>query len=295
MLNDNDIITIDVSIFQKQLGSFNNLNISPSSLKKKQELESSYSCFLSNHENKITEWIEKKHHQNKYWKDHKHYVTPKPNNRLHILPSNFTEEDKSKKKFTGFLNKLTESNSSTIIPQIQQEISNSSQKDVLYKIIWNFIEKSSEKKYIQLLNYYDKEYNMIHFKKYISDNEWYPSEYILNKNILNLSENEYDIYCQYVKWKKQQINILKGWCSFWDKKENIEHFETLTGNIVNFLESILINISKEKKHLADYCLEYLFVIMNHNKYEKYSERLHQIPLSNLESSSKFLLKNLLEI
>ena len=128
MLNDNDIITIDVSVFQKHLASFNNIDISPSSLKKKQELESTYSRFSTNHENKISDWIEKKHHQSKYWKDYKHYSTPKPNNRLHILPSNFTEEDKSKKKFTGFMNKLTESNSSTIIPQIQQEISNSSQR-----------------------------------------------------------------------------------------------------------------------------------------------------------------------
>ena len=296
MLNDNDIITIDISIFQKQLMSFNNVDISPNNLKKRQDLESSFSCFSNNHENKISDWIEKKPYHNKYWKDStRHCVAPKSNNRLHILPLNFTEEDKSKKKFTGFMNKLTESNTHTILPQIKQEILISSNKDTLYKIIWNFIENSSEKKYIQLLKYYDNEYNVNHFKKYISENQWYPSDIILNKNILKLTEDEYDIYCQYVKWKKQQINILKGWCMFWNKGENEEYFQILIDNVLTHLEPIVVNISKEKKHILDYYLEYLCIIMNRNKYETYFERIQQMPITNLESSSKFLLKNLLEI
>jgi len=193
------------------------------------------------------------------------------------------------------MNKLTESNALTILPQIEQEISNSTQKDVLYKIIWNFIENSSDKKYIQLLKYYDKEYNFNHFKKYISENQWYPSEFILNKNILNLKEDEYDIYCQYVKWKKQQINTLRAWCNFWKKDDVTENFERLIESVFNHLEQVIVNISKERKHILDYYFEFLYIIINRDQHKKYSERIQQLPIANLESSSKFLLKNLLEI
>jgi hypothetical protein len=296
MLNDNDIITINISIFQKQLALFNNVDISPNNFKKRQELESSFSCFSTNNEHNISDWTEKKSYNCKYWKDNnRHCVAPKSNNRLHILPLNFTEEDKSRKRFIGFMNKLTESNALTILPQIEQEISNSTQKDVLYKIIWNFIENSSDKKYIQLLKYYDKEYNFNHFKKYISENQWYPSEFILNKNILNLKEDEYDIYCQYVKWKKQQINTLRAWCNFWKKDDVTENFERLIESVFNHLEQVIVNISKERKHILDYYFEFLYIIINRDQHKKYSERIQQLPIANLESSSKFLLKNLLEI
>jgi hypothetical protein len=82
---------------------------------------------------------------------------------------------------------------------------------------------------------------------------------------------------------------------FWNKGENEEFFKILIDNVLTHLEPIVVNISKEKKHILDYYLEYLCIIMNRNKYQTYFERIQQMPITNLESSSKFLLKNLLEI
>ena len=298
MLNENDIITIDISTFHKQLMKFDDVNISSNYIKKKQDLESSHTCFSMDYENRFSDWIEKKHYIAKHsWKDNrnqKQNLTGKTGNRLHILPVNFTEEEKTKKRFTGFMNKLTETNSHTIIPQINDEISNSSQKDVLYKIIWNFIEISAENRYIKILNNYDQTYNLDAFTKYVIENNWYPHDYILNKNILNLPDSEYDVYCEYVKWKKQKINILKGWCGLWKKEENIDLFETLLENIFNVLDTTIKNNPRERKHVVDYCLENLNIILERCDYKRYIYKLTNINESNIETSSKFLLRNILE-
>jgi hypothetical protein len=298
MSNDYDIVIVESSIFQKRLTAFDTKDIPQNIIEKKEELKTSCSCFSMNYETKFSDWIEKKYpvYSKQSWKDNK-TSSAKSGSRLHILPSNFTQENKSKKKITGLLNKLTESNSKTIVPQIEEEISSTSDKLSLYNLIWSFIETSCKTQFIHLIKLYGDKYNVNVFTDFVNKKKWYPDDFILNQPVLFLSDEEYDIYCKYVKWKTSQTNILNAWCVLWknSNSKSVDLFDKLTNDIFHLLDECLSGNMKVKKHITDYCLDQIHTISRHYLCKNTIQRLKTIDQNLLESSSKFLVKDILDL
>ena len=296
MSNDYDIVIVESSIFQKQLMAFNARDIPENFIAKKQELKTSCSCFSMNYETKFSDWIEKKYpaYSKQSWKDNKNSFT-KTGNRLHILPLDFTKENKTKKRITGLLNKLTESNSKTLMPQIETEISSSVDKVTVYNLIWSFIETSCKTQFIHLIQFHGEEFNDNMFTDFVNNKKWYPHEFILNQQVLLLSDEEYDVYCKYVKWKTSQANIMNAWCAVWNNKEKHDLFEKLVDDIFYLLDDCLSNNIKVKKHIIDYCLDHLHTISKHYVRHNTIQKLKKIDQNLLESSSRFLVKDILDM
>ena len=295
MLNccDNDIIKIDYQVFTRYSSLFNNTNIPNKYVKKKEELLNTYNCFKTSFEQQLTQFVDKrgstfpKHNEN----------MQKPYKRLYIISSNFSKEENLKKSFTSCLNKLSEENKTKMYDKIVG-IANSTKSDdknILYEILWNFIKQSPDKLYIQLLQkVYDEDFLTRQFDKYVVEKMWFPPEYILNQNIYGLQDDKYDIYCNYVKWKKMSINSIKAWNMILVKNK-VNLYEKLYDDVLDLLRTTYVSNYKKRKHVFDYCIDKLYLMMSYTKNEKVLQDIRLFELDSLEMSSKFLIKNILEL
>lgn len=295
MLNgcDNDIIKIDYQVFSKYSSLFNTINIPDKYLKKKEELFVSHNCFKSSFEHQLTQFIEKKFSNHPKHSDDFH----KTNKRLYIISSNFSKEENLKKSYTGCLNKLTEENKTKIYEKVIDMMKSTEpvNKHILYDILWNFIKQSPDKLYIDLLQKtFEQEFLLQQFSAYVRDKTWYPDEYILTENIFGLREDKYDIYCNYVKWKKMSINSLKAWNLIFARNKP-DLYDKLYDDVIDLLFETYHGNYKERKHVFDFCMDKLYLMMLFCKHEDVLSKIQSLNLDYLDMSSKFLIKNLLEL
>lgn len=213
------------------------------------------------------------------------------NHRLYIISSDFSDDQKIKKSFTSHLNKLTNQNVDIIYTKIRNEIKdNIEYHDMLYKIVWDFIKNSSDELYINILQFFDQKLTNDYYDTYVNNKLWLPNEKILNNNILNNDESLYDIYCDYVKWKKEIINIHKAWCII---KSNYHHDKILNELYDYFIK---YNNSKVHKHIVDFSLEQLFIFFKRGiKKHDIVDKLRLLDLNNFDSSTKFLIMNIIDL
>ena len=162
------------------------------------ELKTKYNCLNSFYDPKMM-WVKK----NNIKKD-KNII---PKSRFHIIIPDFNEDSILKRKLTGLLNKLTPKNKAIIYDSINEIINaNSSNKDKIFDIIWDYIKSNDNDLYSNILAFFNDNYlkEKINEKwnNYINNKEWNPPNKIYDNNILLLND-EYDLYCDYVKWKKK--------------------------------------------------------------------------------------------
>lgn len=276
-----DIVFIDIDIFKDCYQKFNKNNISQKYIDKKNELIKTYNCFFENQP------YEKKNVRVPY--------ESKNHNKLHIISGNFTEETKIRKGFTGLLNKLSPQNKDSLYIKINDYIQSSKEyKELCYTIVWDFIKQSSSLLYIGLIDFFDINISNEYIQKFIQDKKWYPSDEILNNNVLN---NEmYDLYCDYVKWKKQTKNIFDAVCILSTKYESINNhmLNQLIGDIFDLFKNLQANNSTDKKHIIDFTLELLdgfLKLVEHHEIKLY---LQKINLDSVDKSTKFFILNILE-
>ena len=282
-----DVIKIEVSVFNevyksfdinKNLGSIENLS------KKRDDIFNNYKCFHMTCENNN----EKKHYIQR--SKETHIPSSKNTNRLHIISMNFSDDVKFKKQFTGFLNKLTAKNKNSIMPKIIDIINNSASemKSEYYNIVWQFIEKSSEDQYIDVLKLIcDAETLAEKFDTYVSNKGWYPQDMFLSQDILTADEKLYETYCAFVKWKKGITNVNKTWCSLFNN-ENIDR-------LLNDLYELFLQYDNIYKHITDFALEQILFILKTFKRPEIIDNFKLLNVNNFESSSKFLILNITEI
>lgn len=285
--NTEDIIIIPINIFKEKYKSLNKNDIPEILIKKKNELYNNYECLrISNEHYYINS--DKKHY--KKIKDNKEYNKQNNPHRLYIISSNFTEEDKIKKTFTGYLNKLTIQNKDNLNDKIV-ELLETNYKDDLYNIIWDFIKKSNNSHiYIDLLKYYDTNKIESHLIDFIDNKKWYPTIYINTDDLLSSDEAKYNDYCNYVKFKKEITNILNAWCIYC---KDMKYINIILENLYSLFTEY--SIYKNKKHISDFALEQIYNIMKKYKNIDIINKLKNINIKLLESSTKFLIYNIIEL
>ena len=209
------------------------------------------------------------------------------------IPLLFTppnNNNKDNKLLIGLLNKITTTNEEIIINKINQIIN----KNNLYLIdtVINYIGKKYDVLYLKILKIFEKyEKNVVYnyIKNYIEERKWYPYSLIIEKNIL---ENEYyDDYCDYIKWKNNQLNMLKILYFLYKDNNNLydDICNKLSNEIYNEIDKGLNN--NKYKYIIDYLLESLDILKEKidkdiiNKFKKYN-------LKKVDSSTKFLILNI---
>jgi|DEB0MinimDraft_4_1074332.scaffolds.fasta_scaffold19460_2 disulfide oxidoreductase YuzD len=271
-----DAIQIDLNVFKNSLSSFSNELNERLEMKKKEILKTK--CFSGDI------------HEKKYVKHDKERKI----NKLQILPRNCTDDVKFQKNFTGMMNKLSTNNKDTLLPKIQsfiQDVKSEKDQQIVYSVLWGFMKKSFNPTYIDVMMFLDKDMITENIEKFVKKKEWYPCNLILENNVLINSNDEelYDIYCQYVKWKKETINLFQGIKLIWDIYKNNCLSQLLQNEVLDMFQ--IFHQDKMKVHVTDFCLEILYIFFN--KSESVCAYLESIDKDKLNSSTKFLIMNFL--
>jgi hypothetical protein len=245
------------------------------------------------------------HHNNQHSQYHNsapksHNTQHNKPNRLYIITSDFTEDSKVKKQFIGYMNKLTENNKTTIYDKIKELLTGITDKnllDTVYETVWDFIGKSSDPLYINVLNFFSKDMTTAYIDNYVENKIWYPPQYAFENNLL-VADTEsdqvmYDMYCNYVKWKKSTTNTNKA-IFMLTSSQPAADLQKLLQDLYALFE---LAVSETKFHLVHFALEQLqlFPDKNNKTFNEIANKLRDISMEKLDSSSKFLILDILEL
>lgn len=278
-MNDS-IIKIDISYFEYKYKELT--NVPENIVKKAVDLKNNYTCLNSYYDPKMM-WVKK----NNIKKD-KNYGQK---NRFHIIIPDFTDESILKRKLTGLLNKLTTKNKATIYYNIK-ELIDTNDKYKIFDLVWDYVKSNDNNLYTNVLTFFNddflKERIDEKWNKYIKNKEWDPPSTIYDNNILLLND-EYDLYCDYVKWKKQINNLNNLWIKF-----KINELNILQDELFNHTVKI-ISDNTSYKHVLDIFLEQLYKILNITKNNDIIGKIKEINIQKFNNSTKFLLYNILDL
>jgi len=276
------IIKINIEQFKNE---YNNINDIPENiLDKVVEIKKTYTCFNSFYDPKMI-WA-KKIYNNK-----DKYNKPKPKNRFHIIIPEFSKTSEIKRSLIGYLNKLSHKNKENIYEKIKNIVDKNEISEELFNIVLNYIKTSEYDIYCNLLDLFDKDFVALNinkiWKNYLNNKEWNPPVYVYENNLLLLND-EYDMYCDYIKWKKHIHNMNKVWAKYKN-----EELILLLNNICEHV----INIINENvhKYILDILLEQIYKLLSIKKYPEIIDKIKNINIKNFDSSTKFFIYNIIEL
>lgn len=276
------IIKINIEQFKNE---YNNITDIPENiLDKVADIKKTYTCFNSFYDPKMI-WA-KKIYNNK-----DKYNKPKPKNRFHIIIPEFSKTSEIKRSLIGYLNKLSHKNKENIYEKIKNIINKNEILEELFNIVLNYIKTNEDDIYCNLLDLFDKDYVALNINKiwdnYLNNKEWNPPAYVYENNLLLLND-EYDMYCDYIKWKKNIHNMNKVWAKYKN-----EELIVLLNNIFEHV----INIINEDvhKYIIDILLEQIYKLLSIKKYPEIIDKIKNIDIKNFDSSTKFFIYNIIEL
>jgi hypothetical protein len=313
---DDKVIKIHLSIFQNQ---YSIVDVPENILKKAEALKKSCSCFESFYDPKMI-WEKKlynkkdKHlqqHSHQYNSYNYHHHSHHPNQhsqnhfagadtasnkgRFHIIIPDFSDTSSTKRALIGYLNKLTAKNKEVIYEKIRGIIDANNTEELLL-IIWSYIKVTEsgvgDNLYIKLLDYFDSAFlqHMIDklWNNYIQQKEWIPPKFIFENNLLLLN-NEYEMYCDYVKWKKGIHNINIIWVKY--KRQEIPR---LLNDIYEYLIGECLGNPDIHKYIVDIFIEQILKILNQCPDPSIVEKIKSLDIKSFDSSTKFLIYSIIE-
>jgi len=275
-MNNDDLIKIDISEFKNKLDYYikENIHINDKTIEKKHFLINNFNCFKDKYDSKFL-WEKKK----------KKITNIKTNKKIHTFTTNLTDTSKNKKTFISLLNKLTSNNKKLIINDIKNIISVNDDLEELTDIVFTNISKNYNELYLDILYLiYNKNNKIIdtYFNDYIKNKKWILLNEYNNVNIMD--ENNYELFCEYKKFKLSNKNILISLLFF---KSN----EHLIKNVIEkIIEQILIE-NNFKSYVVNYYLELLDIFKKHLTDNNYS-KIEDLNINNYDKSTKFLYNNL---
>jgi len=233
--------------------------------------------------------------------------------RFHIIIPDFSDNSSTKRALIGHLNKLTAKNRDVIYEKIKAII-DANNTEELFLIIWSYIKvcdvsvvppvvpsavavvPSDDNLYIKLLDYFDNAFltQMINklWDNYINQKEWIPPKYIFENNLLLLN-NEYELYCDYVKWKKGIHNTNVIWAKY--KQSEIPR---LLDDIYEYLTKECFGRPHIHKYIIDIFLEQILKVLKSTQTDAYKtpivDKIKSLDIKSFDSSTKFLIYNIIE-
>lgn len=192
----------------------------------------------------------------------------------------FKNEDIKKKKITSFLNKLSIDNFDKIYTNIVNDMNElyfSDNIDIILKFMIN--QKNNFEIYKKILDLYPiDEVNKKIDEIYIKDENYWliPLNYLEN-NIYSIN-CDYNVFCEFIKWRDKSILISKLLLNYKDKSFN--------ECIVKSMLSYIYNNEISKREILDTCIDNMSIFIEYvdnNDIEK------MLKIKNIEKSTKFKL------
>lgn len=311
---DDKVVKIPLSIFKSRY----NIDVPEHILQKAEALKKSCSCFESFYDPKMI-WEKKlynKKEKSQPYSQHSQYQHSQHSHqyisnstatasaasaasnkgRFHIIIPDFSDNSSTKRALIGYLNKLTVKNRDVIYEKIKAII-DSNNTEELFLIICSYIkvtdDVSADNLYIRLLDYFDSTFLNVMtntlWDNYITKKEWIPPKYIFDNNLLLLN-NEYELYCDYVKWKKGIHNTNVIWIKY--KPQEIQR---LLNDIYDYLVKECIGNPRIHKYIIDIFFEQILKILKGSPTDKsIVEKIKSIDIKSFDSSTKFLIYAIIE-
>ena len=301
---DVKVVKINLSVFQSRY----NIDVPENILNKAETLRKSCSCFNSFYDPKM---IWEKKLNNKKEKSLQianntaagvgaSSITGSNKGRFHIIIPDFSDTSCIKRTLIGYLNKLTSKNKDTIYDKIKVIIAGATGEAGLteiFLIIWSYIKATDSidgenNIYIKLLEYFDRAFLSVKIDRlcssYLNNKEWIPPKFIFENNLLLLN-NEYELYCDYIKWKKgiHNLNII------WIKYKPAE-IPVLLEDIYAYLTENCIGNPSIHKYIIDIFIEQILKILNNYTYKPLVEKMRLLDVKSFDSSTRFLIYNIIE-
>ena len=301
---DVKVVKINLSVFQSRY----NIDVPENILNKAETLRKSCSCFNSFYDPKM---IWEKKLNNKKEKSLQianntaagmgaSSITGSNKGRFHIIIPDFSDTSCIKRTLIGYLNKLTSKNKDTIYDKIKVIIAGATGEAGLteiFLIIWSYIKATDSidgenNIYIKLLEYFDSTFLSVNIDRlcssYLNNKEWIPPKFIFENNLLLLN-NEYELYCDYIKWKKgiHNLNII------WIKYKPAE-IPVLLEDIYAYLTENCIGNPSIHKYIIDIFIEQILKILNNYTYKPLVEKMRLLDVKSFDSSTRFLIYNIIE-
>ena len=301
---DVKVVKINLSVFQSRY----NIDVPENILNKAETLRKSCSCFNSFYDPKM---IWEKKLNNKKEKSLQianntaagvgaSSITGSNKGRFHIIIPDFSDTSCIKRTLIGYLNKLTSKNKDTIYDKIKVIIAGATGEAGLteiFLIVWSYIKATDSidggnNIYIKLLEYFDSAFLSVNIDRlcssYLNNKEWIPPKFIFENNLLLLN-NEYELYCDYIKWKKgiHNLNII------WIKYKPAE-IPVLLEDIYAYLTENCIGNPSIHKYIIDIFIEQILKILNNYTYKPLVEKMRLLDVKSFDSSTRFLIYNIIE-
>ena len=282
MNNDNDIIKINLDIFQNKMKNYiyNDINIDNLN-KKKKDLLDTYSCFNEKYDSKFL-WEKKKLKKNYYKTNYISRNDTVNNNdkKLYTFTTNKFNINKEKKSFILLLNKLSDNNKEVIKNEINNIIKSYSNISELLEIIYLYIGKNNDKLYIEILKNIIEINNNI-FYDFLKKVDYIINDKYIDNNIM-LDEN-YDDFCDFKKNKTKYINYFNSFIELINNDCDIIILDILE-NITIKIVTIVNNLENSRSYVINYYLELLLILKKEIKLNTLN-----IDLSKYDKSTKFIM------
>lgn len=257
--------------------------------KKVKFLVETYKCFTESDKFVPNKWGHRKKHFD---------AATKAAERPRIGVKELSIEAITRKEFMSLMNKLTVNNKNTILKSLKNMI-RLEYTDLYIEIIWDLMQRASEFRniYFEVLKIFStesliKKWNNL-WDAYYVQRSWMPAEHILNDN------EDYDEFCDFVKWKKRAIASIHVWIMLYEKGiVAINIIDTLIKEIVNDCTQEFEKVNYNTKK-SDSLLEQILILVNFTKTEQDDHIIELIkkwlPLvDKLKSSSRFKLYDINE-
>ena len=301
---DVKVVKINLSVFQSRY----NIDVPENILNKAETLRKSCSCFNSFYDPKM---IWEKKLNNKKEKSLQianntaagvgaSSITGSNKGRFHIIIPDFSDTSCIKRTLIGYLNKLTSKNKDTIYDKIKVIIAGATGEAGLteiFLIIWSYIKATDSidgenNIYIKLLEYFDRAFLSVNIDRlcssYLNNKEWIPPKFIFENNLLLLN-NEYELYCDYIKWKKGIHNLNIIWIKYMPAE-----IPVLLEDIYAYLTENCIGNPSIHKYIIDIFIEQILKILNNYTYKPLVEKMRLLDVKSFDSSTRFLIYNIIE-
>lgn len=259
-----------------------------------------YKCFIDQDSKSInSKWSVNKGREFRYNINREKVENKKP---PRIGNKDLSIEAISRKDFLSIMNKLTLQNKNVIIKNLRSNI-RIEQYGLYIEIMWDMMQRAPEfiPIYFEILKVIEE---LVLDKKCINEKwediwntyyikrAWIPSEELLQ-------ENDYDEFCDFVKWKKRTIATIHIWLLLWQKKVLKSNIEQLIFEISNDCDKYLTETLGASK-VSDLLLEYILVIVDKTATEmddNFIELLKKwLPrINELKASCKFKLYDINDI
>jgi hypothetical protein len=278
-----NIVKINIELFKEK---YNNIVEIPNNiLEKVADIKSTYNCFNSYYDPKMI-WAKK------IFNNKDKYNKPKIKNRVHIIIPDFTKTSETKRSLIGYLNKLSNKNKDYIYEKLKDIINNSNDSlDEIFSIIINYIKSNDDNIYSNILDFFDEDFLKSNidmcWNNYLVNKEWNPPTYIYENNLLLLND-EYDLYCNYIKWKKSIHNMNRVWIKY--KSDDII---ILLNNICDHINYIINE--DVHKYILDILLEQIYKILCIKKYPEIINKIKNVDFKKFDNSTKFIIYNIIEL